>query len=211
MVELRKDPLKKRDGETNEQVEHFGEDAVHLSAPPPGHTTWRGYAKRASDTLTPHNSFEITSPNEVYFRNGKRGYVDRDKEGEELNKIFQNASAKERDGLIALIRLLLANSLPEEAPELYEMRSDKSESPPEFIRRTYSDFFDQGLTLATLRKLDPKLRRALDNWCYRNRTSPSKVLGIQKKSESNDAVLQELPEHFHDKIVQLGGAIARRR
>lgn len=53
--------------------------------------------------------------------------------------------------------------LPTVAPEIYQgLRGP--EPPPAFVQRVYGPWLGHGLTKAHIRKLDPKLYTAIDNW-----------------------------------------------
>lgn len=60
-----------------------------------------------------------------------------------------------------LIENNLSNSLPEEAPELYKKRADKSEKPDAFIRRVYSKWLGKGLARPHVKALDLSLYQSL--------------------------------------------------
>src|SRR5690606_372997 len=58
--------------------------------------------------------------------------------------------------------------IPENAPELYRRRNDRSENPPGFIRRVYGPWLGAGMIRADLLKLDRPLYQALQNWLRTN-------------------------------------------
>lgn len=57
--------------------------------------------------------------------------------------------------------------LPQTAPEIYQgLRGP--ETPPQFVQRVYIDYLGAGLTRAHIRKLDPGLAQAINNWSRKN-------------------------------------------
>lgn len=74
-------------------------------------------------------------------------------------------------------------SPPEAAPELWASRDlNRRESPPQFIRRVYSDWLGHGLQRRHLVTLDPALYKALSVWLTR---------------KPDDEIVGELPAHGH--------------
>lgn len=80
--------------------------------------------------------------------------------------------------------------LPEEAPELYQARSDRSEKPPMFIKRVYADWLGQGLARHHLLQLDEALYMALANWLKKNELPED--LDLPTKKEIADRELTRL-------------------
>lgn len=71
--------------------------------------------------------------------------------------------------------------LPQEAPERYADRADRSEHAVDFIRRVYQPWLGKGLTQAHLGRLDKQLYAALYYWLRTNALPTD--LDLPKKSE----------------------------
>src|SRR4051812_27660614 len=58
--------------------------------------------------------------------------------------------------------------LPQKSPAKWTRRENKTESPPEFIRRVYGTWMGRGLARSDILRLDEPLYRALYNWMKAN-------------------------------------------
>lgn len=80
-------------------------------------------------------------------------------------------------------------SLPNEAPEFYQgLRGP--ETPPEFVNRVYGQWLGNGIDRAHIKKLDPKLYVAIDNWSRKNEW-PSDV-DLPTRGAQNQRTLERL-------------------
>lgn len=98
---------------------------------------------------------------------------------ERLQKLEEFAISNSGKGVAEFAKILLPElqasqtvvaaqpALPSEAPEIYAgLRGP--ETPPDFITRVYGEWLGHGLTRAHIRKLDPSLYQAIDNWSRKN-------------------------------------------
>lgn len=75
--------------------------------------------------------------------------------------------------------------LPTKAPEAYQgLRGP--ETPPEFVQRVYGEWLGHGLTKAHIRKLDPKLAVAINNWLSRPGNEWPADVDLPTLKEQND-------------------------
>ncbi|OJJ12970.1 hypothetical protein BKI51_02575 [Alphaproteobacteria bacterium AO1-B] len=79
--------------------------------------------------------------------------------------------------------------LPEQAPELYRDRKDRTEKPADFILRVYEDWLGKGFARSHLMNLDRPLYDALHNWLRKNPMPEALILPTKK--EMIDAELSE--------------------
>lgn len=87
--------------------------------------------------------------------------------------------------------------LPPEAPEKYQgLRGP--ETPPAFVQRVYGEWLGHGLTRAHIRKLDPKLYDAINNWLSRP--------GNEWPADVDLPTLKELNDRWADRIQKEGFA-----
>jgi hypothetical protein len=70
--------------------------------------------------------------------------------------------------------LVLGAVGPTMAPFLWKVDRAAVETPPQFIKRIYGEWLGKGFTRADLRRLDPPLSQALDNWLRKN-TMPEDI------------------------------------
>ena len=76
-------------------------------------------------------------------------------------------------------------ALPTEAPERYQgLRGP--ETPPQFIKRVYGEWLGKGLDRPTVRRLDPALGQALDNWLRKNDMPPDVDLPTAKERNARE-------------------------
>lgn len=80
-------------------------------------------------------------------------------------------------------------SVPNMAPEIYKSRSNKAETPGEFIERVYASCIDN-LALPHLRQLDYRLYSAFLDWRAKGNELPSKRK-LKTKKELNDIALRD--------------------
>jgi hypothetical protein len=101
-----------------------------------------------------------------------------------------------KDIVVEQLNALLANppfEIPEVAPELYKNRAIQDEDAYAFLKRVYGKYLDAGILYQyQLRKLDPFLAVAVDNYCkYRkikfSSILPPKSLAIEREINSVDA------------------------
>ncbi|PZO87811.1 MAG: hypothetical protein DI626_03130 [Micavibrio aeruginosavorus] len=80
--------------------------------------------------------------------------------------------------------------IPTEPPggQLYENRSDRAETAPEFIQRVYGEWLDGTFTRVDLRNLDAKAAAGLHNW-EKNHRQRAKI-NLPTKKERTDAILK---------------------
>ena len=76
------------------------------------------------------------------------------------------------------------------APSLWMDRSDRKETPPDFIKRVYAQRLGNGLTQAHILHLDKKLYFAFHKW-LRSNPMPAD-LDLPTRKQVNDRKLQEL-------------------
>lgn len=94
--------------------------------------------------------------------------------------------------------------LPMEAPETYQgLRGP--ETPPEFVQRVYGEWLGHGLTRAHIRKLDPVLSKAIDNWLSKPENQWPTDIDLPTKAEQNTRDLETLRSTASG--GQLGGAL----
>lgn len=60
------------------------------------------------------------------------------------------------------------NPLPNVAPATWKADKQPGETPPAFVKRVYGEWLGSGLDRAGLRKVDPALSQAIDNWSRRH-------------------------------------------
>lgn len=87
-----------------------------------------------------------------------------------------------------------AAHLPNEAPELYRERKDRSEKPGDFILRVYDQWLGNGLARPHLMALDRPLYDALHNWLRKNPLPDNLILPTKKEmidAELNKAGLED--------------------
>ncbi len=81
--------------------------------------------------------------------------------------------------------------LPETAPETYQgLRGP--EKPPAFVKRVYGEWLGQGLTRAHIRKLDPKLAAAINNWLSQPGNEWPADVDLPTLKEQNTRIIEEL-------------------
>lgn len=75
--------------------------------------------------------------------------------------------------------------IPTEPPggQLYEKRSDKRQSAPDYILSVYEGFLNGTFTRADLRRIDPKAEMALRNWERANGRAPLKLPTIKERND----------------------------
>lgn len=81
-------------------------------------------------------------------------------------------------------------ALPEQAPEIFQKRTDRSEKPHEFIMRVYKPWLGKGLAQNHILNLDKPLYHALHNWIQRNAFPTD--LDLPSKKEVSDLELATL-------------------
>lgn len=81
-------------------------------------------------------------------------------------------------------------ALPEQAPEMFQKRIDRSEKPHEFINRVYKRWLGKGLAQNHILNLDKPLYHALHNWIQRNEFPVD--LDLPSKKEVSDLELATL-------------------
>ena len=105
------------------------------------------------------------------------------------------------------------SAMPEAAPETYQgLRGP--ESPPEFVQRVYGPWLGQGLTRAHVRKLDPGLYQAINNWSRKNEWPADVDLPTLK--EQNDRWVDRVKnvgagDISHTEAMRLAGVMQRRQ
>lgn len=125
---------------------------------------------------------------------------------ERLERLTDHARQHGEDGLEALARLIFPEweafrprseitsrdvLIPTEAPEMYPgLRGP--ESPPEFVRRVYGEWLGQGLTRAHIRKLDPVLSTAINNWLKKPGCDWPADVDLPTLKEQNDRLVEAM-------------------
>jgi hypothetical protein len=90
--------------------------------------------------------------------------------------------------------------MPNSAPEIYPgLRGP--ETPPEFVKRVYGEWLGKGLTRADIRKLDPKLSIAINNWLSRPGNEWPTDVDLPTLKEQNDRDLERLESHGINELV----------
>lgn len=93
------------------------------------------------------------------------------------------------------------NNLPESAPEIYPgLRGP--ESPPKFVERVYAPWLGQGLTRAHIRKLDPKLAVAINNWLSRPGNEWPADVDLPTKAEQTSRWVERVKSEGLTKAVE---------
>ena len=85
-------------------------------------------------------------------------------------------------------------SLPAEAPCLWVNRTDKKQSPVDFIRSVYEPWLNKGLTRGHLNRLDHSLYVALRRWLKRPENELPADIDLPEKREQVDRDLQKARE-----------------
>jgi len=104
--------------------------------------------------------------------------------------------------------------MPSQAPELWTNDKRSGETPPAFVLRHYEPWLGKGLTRASIRKLDPGLYKAIDNWSRKN-AWPEDV-DLPTLAEQNNRWIervsqQEAPIPSLKEARRLESALQRRR
>jgi hypothetical protein len=68
--------------------------------------------------------------------------------------------------------LAIKLATPQAAPAHWKTDKLDGETPPAFIKRVYGEWLGKGLDRPTVRRLDPALSQALDNWLRKNDMPP---------------------------------------
>ena len=79
---------------------------------------------------------------------------------------------------------------PATAPELWRGGRNNPESPPEFLRRVYEPWIGNGLSKPMLRRLDPRLLKAIYNWEGAGNILPDD-LRLPSQKHVNDLLLAD--------------------
>ncbi len=117
-------------------------------------------------------------------------------------KITRDQSYKDIESILIIYKSIVADyysevnnnspsdaALPDTAITLWA-DAPRSESPVDFIRRIYGTYIERAaFTQADLKRLDPKLYRALFNWCYRHELKPSDI--VPSAVKRTDDILRE--------------------
>ena len=77
-------------------------------------------------------------------------------------------------------------ALPSEAPATWKADKLAGDTPPEFIKRVYGEWLGKGLDRPTVRRLDPSLGQALDNWLRKNDMPPDVDLPTAKERNARE-------------------------
>ena len=77
-------------------------------------------------------------------------------------------------------------ALPSEAPATWKADKLAGDTPPEFIKRAYGEWLGKGLDRPTVRRLDPALGQALDNWLRKNDMPPDVDLPTAKERNARE-------------------------
>lgn len=85
---------------------------------------------------------------------------------------------------LAVIEEAELRAVPTTAPALWAKEKQSGDTPPDFIKRHYPNCLGHGLTRADIRRLDPQLYIALDNW-HRHNDFPDDF-DLPTLKESND-------------------------
>lgn len=80
--------------------------------------------------------------------------------------------------------------LPSSAPALWKAAKLPTDTPPQFIKRVYGEWLGKGLDRPTVRRLDPSLGQALDNWLRKNDMPPD--VDLPKAKERNAREIEQL-------------------
>lgn len=119
--------------------------------------------------------------------------------------IFQNAELPAPSATV---------ELPSKAPEIYQgLRGP--ETPPAFVQRVYGEWLGHGLTRAHIRKLDPVLYTAMNNWLKKPDCEWPAEVDLPTLKEQNTRDIQALREGAPVNVTlqemrRLQGAIQRR-
>lgn len=110
-----------------------------------------------------------------------------------LAKIFEKLSVEDalKVEAYALILNECLSEIPNEPPELYRERTDKKESPVDFVARVYGEYLGCGLAKVDLKYLDKSLYNALNNWATENGALPGSF-GLPTRKQQTNLKLQKL-------------------
>jgi hypothetical protein len=114
-----------------------------------------------------------------------------------LIRLIEKSPALRKDRLAILqatLRIIIeaiervgAPSL-EKAPAFWLNRQDRSQSPFDFVKKVYADYYDSGLTKNKIRQLDRSLYNALNKF----KNQEPEDFNLPTLKEQNDAMLADL-------------------
>lgn len=116
-----------------------------------------------------------------------------------IEELLTSSKASNNAKLRALLRVhaALCDALgrvgpvaPDRAPELYCRRTDRDETPVDFIRRVYADWLGHGLTTADVARLDRKL--GLSMRVYFTTRGKPRDLDLPTVKERTDRMIAEM-------------------
>lgn len=124
------------------------------------------------------------------------GFVDEPVIDRKIVQTLKSIPTGDKMLVLAFMEALYNPGLPEDPPEYYSTREDKSENIIEFLERVYFSRGVKELPRPYLRQNDPKAYQALNNWLKKHKLPQH--LQMPKRRQELDERMSQLISEFPD-------------